>query len=60
MKKYKLVVTEEPWGVKYSTGNGAAKEVICMKQGHEQRGGDCLREWEVLGNGGKGEKLGQL
>ena len=31
--------------VKYSTGNGEAKERICMTHGHEQGCGDCLREW---------------
>ena len=34
--RYKLVVTEEPWGVKYSTGNGAAEELVCTTHGHEQ------------------------
>ena len=46
--------------VKNSTGNGVAKELICMTHGHE------LREGIAGGNGGtkqrevKGEKLGQL
>ena len=47
--------------IKYSTGNGVAKELIHMSHGHEQWCGDCLREWAVLdGRGAKGEKLGQL
>ena len=37
--------------VKYSIGNGVAKELICMTHGHEQRCGDCLREWGLLGGG---------
>ena len=39
--------------VKYSTGNGVAKELICMTHGHEQWCGDGLREWGVLGGGGQ-------
>ena len=39
--------------VKSSTGNGAAKELICMTDGHEQRWGNCLREWGMLGGRGK-------
>ena len=31
--------------VKYSTGNGEAKELTHMTQGHEQGWGDCPREW---------------
>ena len=30
-------------------GNGVAKELICMTHGHEQRRGDCWREWGLLG-----------
>ena len=30
--------------VKYSIGNGVAKELICMTRGHEQWCGDCLKE----------------
>ena len=30
--------------VKYSIGNGVAKELICMTHGDEQWWGDCLRE----------------
>ena len=40
--------------VKYSIGNGEAKELTRMTHGHEQSRGDCLREWRVLG--GKGQK----
>ena len=51
-------------GCKYSIGNGVAKELTHMTNGHEQRCGDCLREWEVLGGAGwreaKGGKLGQI
>ena len=43
--------------IKYSIGNGVAKELIHMTHGHEQWCGDCLRDWEVLGGGGqRGEK----
>ena len=35
--------------VKYSIGNGIAKELICMAHGHEQWWGDFLREWGKLG-----------
>ena len=35
--------------VKYSVGNGAAKKLICMTPGHEQRCGDCL---EGVGDAG--------
>lgn len=38
--------------IKYSTGNGIAKELIHMTSGHEPCCGDCLREWRVLGGGG--------
>ena len=41
----------------YSIGNGVAKELIHMTHGHEQRGGDCLREWGILGGGGKWGKV---
>ena len=37
--------------VKYSIGNGAAKELIHMTCGHEQWCGGCLREWRLLGGG---------
>ena len=48
-------------GVKYSIGNGAAKELTHMTRGHEQWFGDCLREWGVLGGGGqRGKKSRQL
>ena len=46
--------------VKYSIGNGVAKELTRVTHGHEQWCGDCLREWGVLGEGGKGVKLGRL
>ena len=39
--------------VKYSVGNGVAKELIRMTQGHEQWCGDCLREWGGLSEGGQ-------
>ena len=35
--------------VKYSLGNGVAKELIHMTHGHEQWWEDCLREWGVPG-----------
>ena len=34
--------------IKYSIGNGVAKELICMTHGHEQWCGDCQREWGML------------
>ena len=43
-------------GVKYSIGNGVAKEHIHMTYGHEQWCGDCLRERMVLSGVGKREK----
>ena len=42
--------------IKYSIGNGVAKELILMTHGHEQWWGDCMREWGVLGGGGQREK----
>ena len=42
--------------VKSSTGNGVAKELICMTHGQEQWCGNCLREggfWVEGGNGGE-------
>ena len=39
--------------VKYSIGNGAAKELTHMTHGQEQWWRDCLREWRVLGVGGQ-------
>ena len=43
--------------VKYSMGNGVAKELVCMACGHEQWWGVCLREWGMLSGGGtRGEK----
>ena len=47
--------------VKYSRGNGEAKELIRMTCGHEQWCGDCLREECVGGfwvEGKKGGKIG--
>ena len=41
--------------VKYSIGNGAAKELKRMTHGHEQWCGDCLREWGAGWRGTKGE-----
>ena len=37
--------------VKYSIGNGVDKELIHMTHGHEERWGDCLKEWGLLGGG---------
>ena len=39
--------------VKYSIGNGVAKEFIHMTHGHEQLWGDCLREWRSPVGGGQ-------
>ena len=43
--------------VKYSIGNGVAKELTHMTRGHEQRCGDCLREWGCWVKGGAGGKI---
>ena len=49
IKKYKLVVIQSSTGdVKYSIGNGVAKEYVCVTHGHGQQDGNCLRE---LGGG---------
>ena len=53
-----MVVQNSHGDVKYSIENGEAKKVIRMTQGHEQWWWDCLREWMVLGGGGKGGKPG--
>ena len=48
--------------IKYSIGNGAAKELIHMTHGHELRGMPKRVEgagWRGM-EGDKGEKLGQL
>ena len=41
--------------VKYSIGNGVAREPIHMTHGHGQWCGDCLREWGMQGGKGKSE-----
>ena len=47
--------------VKYSTGNGEAKELVRMTHGHEQWWTGCPRKQGVLGGGGqKGKKSRQL
>ena len=47
--------------VKYSIGDGVAKELTHMTHGHEQWCRDCLSEWAVLGVGaGNGQIAGQL
>ena len=43
--------------IKYSIGNGVARELIHMTHGHEQWWEDCLRELGLLGEGGKGGKI---
>ena len=35
--------------IRYSIGNGVAKELRCMTHGLEQSCGDCLREWGAAG-----------
>ena len=42
--------------VKYSTGNGVAKKLICMTHGYERWCCDCLKEWG--GAGGERRKIG--
>ena len=44
--------------VKYTIENGEAKELIHMTHGHEQKCGDCLSDWGVVGGGGQREKIG--
>ena len=51
-KKHKWYVQNRQWEVKNSIGNGEAKDLICMNQGHELRGGGML---VVRGVQGKGE-----
>ena len=51
IKKYKLVVIDQPWGCKVHIGKGVAKELTYMTHGHEQGWGDCLRVRGVLGGG---------
>ena len=42
--------------VKYSIRSGVAEELICVIHGHEQRWGDCLKEWGLVsGRGQKGK-----
>ena len=43
--------------MKYSIGNGEAKEFTCMAHGHELRG-DCWREWGYQAEGSKEEETG--
>ena len=60
-KKHEWQVQNRWWGaVKYSIGNGEAKELICMTHGHELMwGNDGGRGYRMEGN--KGEKnVGQL
>ena len=42
---------------KNSIGNGVAKELVRMINGHEQGRGDCWRKWELPGGGGKRGKI---
>ena len=46
--------------VKYSMGNGEAKELVHMTHGCEQWCGDCLREWGCWVEVVQREKSGQL
>ena len=60
-KKHNWQVQNRQGEVKNSTGNGEAKELICMTQGHEQRGRGMPEGMGVLHEGEKGgEKMGQL
>ena len=43
--------------VKYSIGNGVAKELILMTHRHEQEWGDCLRNGGCWVEGSKGGKM---
>ena len=43
--------------IKYSIGNGVARELIHMTHGYEQWWGDCLRKLGVVG---KGRKIGTI
>ena len=40
-----------------SIGHRIAKELICMTHGHEQRRGDCWKEWWGAEWGDEGGKL---
>ena len=44
--------------VKNSIGNGVVKELIHMTHGHEQRWGDCLREWGCWVEGSERGEIG--
>ena len=60
-KKHKWKGQNKQGEVKNSTGNGEAKELICMTRGHEQRGRGMPEGMGVLHEGEKGgEKMGQL
>ena len=41
------------WGCKVQYRRWSSQRTICIIHGHEKRGGDCLREWGVLGGGGQ-------
>ena len=58
IKKYKLVVTEQSWGGKYSIRNRVAREHICRTHRNGQWCEDCLRECQSWVEGGKGGKTG--
>ena len=44
--------------IKNSMGNGEAKELICMTQGHDLMGRNCWRESWYQAEGYKGRKTG--
>ena len=50
-KKLNWQVQNRRGGVKSSTGNGKAKELICTTHGHELRGGMLVGRW-MHGGGG--------
>ena len=51
IKKYKKIQSSHG-DVKYSIGNGVAKETIPMCSGHGQWLVDSRKEWRVVGGGG--------
>ena len=54
-----MVAQHRQGEVKYNTGNGEAKELICMSHGHELKSGGMLEGGGVQGGGGlRGEKNG--
>ena len=60
IKKPNWQVQNRQGNVKNSIGNGEAKEIICMTNGHELSGRITRGNGGTGQRGSKGEKLGQL